>query len=189
MRSIFALLMLFFALSVSAQATLPRTLFPQNNAPTVAVQPDSAKVDSAKVDTTPVVIPRKPIKEHLAEPVQIDSLTTINETVSISEQGDAATIVEKGLKAEPKKVSGYRIVIFMKNAQSARREAVAVQEEFAAQFADVPSYMTYENPYFKISAGNCTTPEEAMILLGRLRKAYPKAFVVRENINIEEFAR
>ena len=184
MRYIFALLMLFFALSVSAQVTLPRTLFPQNNTPTEVVQPDSVKVD-----TLPVEIPRKPIKEHLSTPVQVDSLTTINETVSISEQGDAATIVEKGLKAEPKKVSGYRIVIFMKNAQSARREAVAVQEEFGAQFADVPSYMTYENPYFKISVGNCTTPEEAMILLGRLKRAYPKAFVVRENINIEEFAR
>jgi hypothetical protein len=125
----------------------------------------------------------------LAEPVQIDSLTTINETVTIAEQGDAATIIEKSLKAEPRKVNGYRIVIFMKNAQSARREAVAVQEEFGAQFADVPSYMTYENPYFKISVGNCTTPEEAMILLGRLKREYPKAFVVRENINIEEFAR
>lgn len=189
MRYIFALLILFFALSVSAQVALPRTLFPQNNIPTEAVQPDSVKVDSVKVDTLPVEIPRKPIKEHLSTPVQVDSLTTINETVSISEQGDAATIVEKGLKAEPKKVSGYRIVIFMKNAQSARREAVAVQEEFGAQFADVPSYMTYENPYFKISVGNCTTPEEAMILLGRLKRAYPKAFVVRENINIEEFAR
>ena len=189
MRYIFALLMLFFALSVSAQATLPRTLLPSNNTQTEVVQPDGVKVDSVTVDTVPVVIPRKPIKEHLAEPVQIDSLTTINETVTIAEQGDAATIIEKSLKVEPRKVNGYRIVIFMKNAQSARREAVAVQEEFGAQFADVPSYMTYENPYFKISVGNCTTPEEAMILLGRLKREYPKAFVVRENINIEEFAR
>lgn len=189
MRYIFALLMLSFALSVSAQATLPRRLFPSNNTHTEVVQPDNVKVDSVKVDTTPVVIPRKPIKEHLAEPVQVDSLTTINETVTITEQGDAATIIEKSLKAEPRKVNGYRIVIFMKNSQSARREAVAVQEEFGAQFADIPSYMTYENPYFKISVGNCTTPEEAMILIGRLKRAYPKAFVVRENINIEEFAR
>ena len=160
MRYFLTFLTLFCTLSVSAQDTIPH--------------------DSA---------PRKNIKERLASPAQRDSLTTINETVRISEQGDAATIVEKGLKVAPKAVNGYRIVIFMSNTQTARRDAVAAQENFATLFPQEQSYLTYENPYFKVAVGNCTSQEEAMILLGRLRSTFPKAFIMRESIDIGEFTR
>lgn len=160
MRYFLTLLTLFCTLSVSAQDTIPHD-----------------------------IAPRKNIKERLASPAQRDSLTTINETVRISEQGDAATIVEKGLKVAPKAVNGYRIVIFMSNSQTARRDAVAAQENFATLFPQEQSYLTYENPYFKVAVGNCTSQEEAMILLGRLRSTFPKAFIMRESIDIGEFTR
>ena len=124
-----------------------------------------------------------------ASPVKCDSLTTIHQTVQIAEHGDAAAIVEKNLKVAPKAVNGYRIVIFMSNAQSARRDAVMAQENFAQLFPQEHSYLTYENPYFKVAVGNCTSQEEAMILLGTLRKSFPKAFIMREAIDISEFTR
>ena len=132
---------------------------------------------------------RKNIKDQLASPAQRDSLTTINQTVLITEQGDAATIVEKNLISEPKSVNGYRIVIFMSNTQTARRDAVAIQENFATLFPQEQSYLAYENPYFKVAVGNCASQEEAMILLGSLRKSFPKAFIMRETINVGEFTR
>lgn len=144
---------------------------------------------SAQVSTPQEVAPRKGIKEQLASPAQRDSLTTIYETVQISEKGDAATIIEKGLKVAPKAVNGYRIVIFMSNSQTARRDAVAAQENFTALFPQEQSYLSYENPYFKVAVGNCTTKEEAIILLGRLRGTFPKAFIMHENIDIAEFTR
>ena len=144
---------------------------------------------AAQEPTLQDVAPRKSIKEQLSSPAQLDSLTTINQTVQIVEQGDATTIVEKNLTIAPKAVNGYRIVIFMSNAQTARRDAVATQENFAQLFPQEQSYLTYENPYFKVAVGNCTTQEEAIILLGRLRGTFPKAFIMRENINIDEFTR
>ena len=144
---------------------------------------------SAQVITPQEVAPRKDIKEQLASPAKRDSLTTIYETVQITEKGDAATIVEKGLKVAPKGVSGYRIVIFMSNSQTARRDAVAAQENFTTLFPQEQSYLSYENPYFKVAVGNCTTKEEAIILLGRLRGSFPKAFIMRENIAATEFTR
>lgn len=135
------------------------------------------------------VIPRPNIKERLASPAQRDSLTVVNEVVRVSEQGDAAAIVNKNLQVESKAVNGYRIVIFMSNTQMARRDALAAQENFAQLFPQQPSYITYENPYFKVAVGNCTSHEEAMILLGRLRSIFPKAFIMRENIEMSEFAR
>ena len=133
--------------------------------------------------------PRLTIKERLARPVQVDSLTTINEVVQIREHGDAATIVQSSLHQEPKAIGGYRIVIFMNNSQTARRDAVAAQENFTQLFPNEQSYLSYENPYFKVTVGNCTSQDEAIILLGRVRSTFPKAFIVRESINMSEFTR
>lgn len=135
------------------------------------------------------ITPRKEIKEQLASSVHIDSLTTIHENVQITENGDAVKIIEGHLKEKAKMVNGYRIVIFMSNTQSARRDALAAQENFSSLFPQEQSYLTYENPYFKVAVGNCTTQEEAIILLGRVRGSFPKAFIMRENINISEFTR
>ena len=186
--------LLLSALTASAQIIIPQEAAPQVVVPqeitTQEITPqDVIPQDSTARDTVPVVTPRKPIKEHLTLPVQIDSLTTINETVQIVEHGDVATIAEHNLNMTPQKVKGYRIVIFMKNAQSARREAVAIQEEFALQFPQEQSYLIYENPYFKVSVGNYTTTEEAMIFLGRIRKSFPKAHIAPENIDVKEFAK
>jgi hypothetical protein len=133
--------------------------------------------------------PRLTIKEQLGRPAQVDSLTTINEVVQIREHGDAATIVQGSLHQEPKAIGGYRIVIFMNNSQTARRDAVAAQENFTQLFPNEQSYLSYENPYFKVTVGNCTSQDEAIILLGRVRSTFPKAFIVRESINMSEFTR
>lgn len=144
---------------------------------------------SAQVPVAQDNDPRKGIKERLALPAQLDSLTVVDATVKITEQGDAATIVNNNLQANVKAISGYRIVIFMSNTQTARRDAVMAQDNFAALFPQEQSYLTYENPYFKVAVGNCTSHEEAMILLGRLRGTFPKAFIMRENIEMTEFTR
>ena len=135
------------------------------------------------------VAPRKSIKERLIAPAQRDSLTVVSQTVQIAEHGDAAAIVSGNLEVAPKVVNGYRIVIFMSNSQSARRDAVAAQENFSTLFPQERTYLTYENPYFKVAVGNCTTQEEAITLLGRLRHTFPKAFIMRENIEVGEFTR
>ena len=172
------------ALLLSALTASAQIIIPQEAAPQVVVPQEITTQEITPQD----VIPQDSTARGTV-PVQIDSLTTINETVQIVEHGDAATIAEHNLNMTPQKVKGYRIVIFMKNAQSARREAVAIQEEFALQFPQEQSYLIYENPYFKVSVGNYTTTEEAMIFLGRIRKSFPKAHIAPENIDVKEFAK
>ena len=128
-------------------------------------------------------------KQRLANPVQIDSLTTINATVKVTEHNDAANIIATTPAKEQSTVSGYRIMLFMSNSQNARSEAFAACDSLAVKLPGQQSYVTYDNPYFKVSTGNCTSQEEAMILLGRLRSTFPKAFIMRESIDIGEFTR
>ena len=132
---------------------------------------------------------RLTLKEQLARPAQIDSVTVNNNTIHLFEQGDAQAIVEQNLHENPSSINGYRIVIFMSNAQSARRDAVVAQENFTQLFPTERAYLTYDNPYFKIAVGNYSSQEEAIILLGRIRQAFPKAFLTREDISVGEFSK
>ena len=128
-------------------------------------------------------------KQHLASPVQVDSLTTITNTVRVTEHGDTATFIVQEKSDAPKAVNGFRVMIFMSNSQSARNDALAARELFDTTFPEERSYVTYENPYFKVAVGNCTTQEEALILLERVKRLFPKAFIMRENILFEELAK
>ena len=68
-------------------------------------------------------------------------------------------------------------------------DALLAQENFSQLFPEEQTYLTYENPYFKVAVGNCVSQEEAIVLLGRVRRSFPKAFMMRENIDIGEFTR
>ncbi len=53
-------------------------------------------------------------------------------------------------------------------------------------FPDVRVRMVYENPYFKVKAGDCLTAEEAIILKGRLSSVFPNAFPIREELTLAD---
>lgn len=78
---------------------------------------------------------------------------------------------------------GYRVRIFFDNRQAARAESEAALKKFEGIYHDVTAYRTYANPYFKVTVGDFRTKSEAMALLDRIKKDFPSAFVVRENIS------
>ena len=133
--------------------------------------------------------PRKEIRQALAETKFLDSLATISGKVVVKEPGDAATIVDANLHQEPKAINGYRIVIFMSNKHSARQDAIATQQQFVELYPNEGVYLSYENPYFKVTVGNCLTQEEAIIMLGRLQGNFPKAFISSARIAAQELAK
>ena len=79
-------------------------------------------------------------------------------------------------------LNGYRIRIFFDNKQSARVASEEALKKFESLFHDVSAYRSYANPYFKVTVGDFRTRSEAMSYLERIRKDFPSAFVVKENI-------
>ncbi len=113
--------------------------------------------------------------------------------VMASGSGDAAVeinqsqLVAESMKAhiqsnKERTISGYRVRIFFDNKQSARNESEATLKRFRTSFPDIKAYRTYANPYFKVTVGDFRTKSEAMALLTRIRRVFPSAFVVKENI-------
>lgn len=107
--------------------------------------------------------------------------------VRVIEHEEAAGIVAASdRKAAPARLNGYRVCIFFDNGQDARAGAMEAKKTFEEQFPDIKLYMVYENPYFRVTVGNCLTIEEAVILKGRVATAFPKAFPKAEELQLSD---
>ena len=117
-------------------------------------------------------------KERLSQPAGSAAVTVV-------EHGDAAGVVSRESQSNDRiRFKGYRIGIFFDNGAEARANALAAKQTFETAFPDIPVYLVYENPYFKVSAGNCVTSEEAIVLLGKIRSQFPEAYLMREDLTV-----
>jgi len=121
------------------------------------------------------------VRSRLAEMSAAGGCVTVSE-----DESTAAAVRQSDLRVKPSKVRGYRVVIFFDNGQYASDKAKAVMDSFTEKFPSVNAYMTYENPYFKVSVGDCLTMEEAVILMNRVGDAFPTAFPKSEDIGLDE---
>lgn len=103
--------------------------------------------------------------------------------VEIYQSQEIANSLRKQVQANSKRaINGYRVRIFFDNRQTARSESEETLKRFESMYHDIKAYRTYVNPYFKVTVGDFRTKSEAMELLSRIKRDFPSAFVVKENI-------
>lgn len=93
-------------------------------------------------------------------------------------------LMEKIRNASFTSVSGYRIRIFFSNEQDARQASVLAAQRFMEKFGTHSVYHNYTYPNFKVTVGDFRTKSEALELLSAVKRDFPSAFVVKENIVI-----
>ncbi len=86
----------------------------------------------------------------------------------------------------PTVAMGYRVGIFFDNSQDARSKAYEAKTLFEKSFKGEPVHISYESPYYKVSAGDCFSQDEAIMLFERVREVFPSAYVMREKIKISQ---
>lgn len=95
-----------------------------------------------------------------------------------------------GNKADnPNVTTGYRIRVFSGNQQTtSKNRCYAIQADLNEQMPDLPTYIAFKTPNWRISVGDFRTSEEASSMLAQLRKAFPayakEMFIVKEKINL-----
>lgn len=128
-------------------------------------------------------------KQRLERPVVCES-SGATARVVVDEYGDAAQAVGSAADAERHfSVKGYRVCIYADNGEEARAGAVAARNLFTETYPGIRTYMVYENPYFRVTVGDCLTVEEAIILKGRVSATFPKAFPKSEQLSLADFSR
>ncbi len=108
-------------------------------------------------------------------------------TVTVTEHGDAAARLAQASEGEVRlRFKGYRVCIFFDNGPEARAGAEAARRLCAENYPSVPVYISYSAPYFTVTAGDCVTAEEAIVLMGRIRATFPKAFPRSEELSVAD---
>jgi hypothetical protein len=114
----------------------------------------------------------------------ITNAQSVSDTaIHIYESNEVKSIVQKGsdcAHASHGQFRGYRIQI---NFGQDRNEANKVRGDFSAKYPGIPTYMSYQQPYFKVNVGDYRTKLEAVKNLNMVRKNYPGAFVIIDKIN------
>lgn len=81
-------------------------------------------------------------------------------------------------------ISGYRVRIFFSNGQTAREGSAAVAQRFSANYPGYAVYRSFVSPNFKVTVGDFRTKSEAMRLLSAVKRDFPAAFIVKEDIRL-----
>lgn len=77
-------------------------------------------------------------------------------------------------------IMGFRVQLF---TGTERRDAYNAQAKFQQEFPDIRSYVIYNEPNFKVRAGDFRTRMEAEKLQNELKKWFAGTFIISEKIN------
>jgi hypothetical protein len=87
------------------------------------------------------------------------------------------------------KIQGFRTQVFSGNNQrKSKDEAFQKEKEIKELFPDVPAYVTYNAPFWRLRVGDFRSHEEAYHMQRLLMDAFPKyskeMYIVKEEVNI-----
>lgn len=113
--------------------------------------------------------------------------TTFNENkeiTSVNEQGIDALVhkYENILKAK-NGVEGWRVQLLFKAKQ---KEIMQLKIDFINLYPEIPAYLEYDAPYYRVRVGNFRTKLEAIQIKHQISKNFPGAYPVPEIINFSQ---
>ncbi len=87
------------------------------------------------------------------------------------------------------KVSGFRVQVFAGNEQrTSKAEALKKQELINEMFPDVPTYVMYNAPYWRLRVGDFRSREEAFLLMKQITQDLPalkkESYIVKDEVRV-----
>ena len=81
---------------------------------------------------------------------------------------------------------GFRLEIFFGSDNDAREKAMRVKHEFNLIFPEIPAYVLFQTPNFKVRIGDFRNKSEALKSKATISMKFPNAFIVKDNIHFPE---
>ena len=88
---------------------------------------------------------------------------------------------QKNLNQLHPTMPGFRIQIYF---GAARQKASEIRQEFADKHANVPAYILYQQPNFKVRIGDFRTRLEAQKMLKSIEGGFMSMFIVPDDVNL-----
>ena len=84
---------------------------------------------------------------------------------------------------DSKGIPGYRIQIFFDSGSKSSDRARAAMEGFSLLYPDIPAYVSWKAPNYRVRVGDWRTRLEAEKALQVITVDYPNAWVIKDEIN------
>ena len=91
---------------------------------------------------------------------------------------------QKDIHLADNTIDGFRIQIFMESGNEAVEHANVAMEEFKMKYPDMPIYLVFGQPYYRLRVGDYRTRLEAEKAFLVLNKDYKKAFITGDRIQL-----
>ena len=83
-------------------------------------------------------------------------------------------------------IEGWRIEIFFEAGNYSKKLAMEAKAGFVEHYPNIPCYLIFQQPYYKVRVGDFRTKMEAEEFLYKIEFNYPQAFVVMGEINFPQ---
>ena len=80
-------------------------------------------------------------------------------------------------------IKGWRLQLKFKAKES---EIIKIKLKFIQLFPDIPVFLEYQEPYYRIRVGNCRTKLEALKIKNLIKKHFSDTYPVPEIISITD---
>ena len=101
---------------------------------------------------------------------------------------DTLLLKQRQIHANDSTIDGYRVQIFMELGNDALMHADSVRADFSKKYPEVPIYLMFGQPYYRLRVGDFRTRLEAENMYQRLKKKYKNAFVTADRIELPYIA-
>jgi hypothetical protein len=82
-----------------------------------------------------------------------------------------------------KAIPGYRIQIFFDSGINSSDRAKQARDEFLFLYPDIPAYVSWKAPNYRVRVGDYRSRLEAENMLQTILIGYPNAWVIKDEIN------
>lgn len=97
---------------------------------------------------------------------------------------DSLVMKQRQIYANDSTIDGFRVQIFMELGNDAVRHADSVKAVFERNYPDVPIYLIFGQPYYRLRVGDFRTRLEAENQYQQLKDEYENSFVTADRINL-----
>jgi hypothetical protein len=83
-----------------------------------------------------------------------------------------------------KGIEGFRIQIFFDSGNNSKTNAEAIYSGFTTKYPDVPAYLSFKAPNYKVRVGDFRTRLDAQRFLNEIIGEYPGAWLIEDLVNL-----
>jgi hypothetical protein len=88
------------------------------------------------------------------------------------------------LNENRKGIPGFRIQIFFDSGNNSKTNAEAMYSGFSAKYPEMPVYLSFKSPNYKVRVGDFRMRLDAQRFLNAIIGEYPGAWIIEDQVNL-----